>query len=474
MAPPWAGAARRAAPALPRLALPPDGDGGDENLKDYPIEEDPELTIRSVVNNRLLYQEGWGVQALKHSLTYSGGHSRGCVRGWAPARRHGFLPFSPFTRPSVVAVAEAIPFAALAAGSHERLYALKGEVLARGLRRHLGVDMPAFPKRRFQHGAGGRRWRAAGAPRGAVPRALRGGGGGASRSPRPAPRACDDGGAPHGPARRRGDPATRLLHRQFLAHSPVPPSSPMPPSSRAQRSDLDAATVKALRQQKPAIDPWRPLGTLWEHERQPGGAVAPVLTVFLAGAECPFSCVFCDLWRHTLEGPTPRGALPVQLRRALAEAGPIAPEAQVKLYNASNFFDARAVPPEDDEALAALLAPFAQVVVECHPRLVGDRAEQFAAMLGRAAAAAPGSAGTKPRLQVAIGLETVHPEALPRLGKAMSLDDFAAAAARLRAIGAGVRAFVLIGVPYVAAEEAAEWPSARPPGRSRTASSTCR
>ena len=132
-----------------------DGDGGDENLKDYPIEEDPELTIRSVVNNRMLYQEGWGVEALKHSQTYSGGHSRGCVRGWAPARRFGFLPFSPFTRPSVVAVAEAIPFAALTAGSHERLYALKGEVLSRGLRRHLGVDVPIAPKRRFQHGAGG-------------------------------------------------------------------------------------------------------------------------------------------------------------------------------------------------------------------------------------------------------------------------------------------------------------------------------
>ena len=38
-----------------------DGDGGDENLKDYPIEENPELTIRSVVDNLMLYQEGWGV-----------------------------------------------------------------------------------------------------------------------------------------------------------------------------------------------------------------------------------------------------------------------------------------------------------------------------------------------------------------------------------------------------------------------------
>ncbi len=49
-----------------------DGDGGDENLKDYPIEENSELTIRSVVNNRMLYQEGWGVDSIKHSLTYSG------------------------------------------------------------------------------------------------------------------------------------------------------------------------------------------------------------------------------------------------------------------------------------------------------------------------------------------------------------------------------------------------------------------
>ena len=69
----------------PEWHLLVDGDGGDENLKDYPIEANSELTIRSVVNNRMLYQEGWGVEAIKHSLTYSGGYSRGCVRGYACA-----------------------------------------------------------------------------------------------------------------------------------------------------------------------------------------------------------------------------------------------------------------------------------------------------------------------------------------------------------------------------------------------------
>ena len=130
-----------------------DGDGGDENFKDYPIEENSELTIHSVVNNLMLYQEGWGVEAIKHSLTYSGGQSRGCVRGYAPASDQDFMVCSPNTAPNVIAVAEAIPFAALADGSQEKLYALKGELIARGIRQVFGRAFPGFPKRRFQEGA---------------------------------------------------------------------------------------------------------------------------------------------------------------------------------------------------------------------------------------------------------------------------------------------------------------------------------
>ena len=137
----------------PEWRLLVDGDGGDENLKDYPIEANSELTIRSVVNNRMLYQEGWGVDSLKHSLTYSGGYSRGCVRGYACASRHGFVSFSPYTRPAVIAVAEAVPFAELTSGSHERLYALKGEIVRRGVSAVLALEMPIYPKRRFQHGS---------------------------------------------------------------------------------------------------------------------------------------------------------------------------------------------------------------------------------------------------------------------------------------------------------------------------------
>ena len=130
-----------------------DGDGGDENLKDYPIEANPELTIRSVINNPMLYQEGWGVGKIKHSLTYSGGLSRSYARTYAPAQSFGFRGFSPFTRPGVVAVAEAIPFITLTNYDVERLYQLKGEVVSHGVQAVTGLTMPVFEKRRFQHGA---------------------------------------------------------------------------------------------------------------------------------------------------------------------------------------------------------------------------------------------------------------------------------------------------------------------------------
>jgi asparagine synthase (glutamine-hydrolysing) len=130
-----------------------DGDGGDENLKDYPIEENPELTIRSVLHNSMLYHEGWGVAAIKHSLTYSGGLSRGYVRTYAPATTAGFDVFSPYTQPALIRIAEGIPFVELTEYNHDRLYRLKGEIVAAGVKAVTGFDMPLFEKRRFQHGA---------------------------------------------------------------------------------------------------------------------------------------------------------------------------------------------------------------------------------------------------------------------------------------------------------------------------------
>ncbi|MCX6378014.1 MAG: asparagine synthase-related protein [Armatimonadetes bacterium] len=144
--------------AYPNLKYLLDGDGGDENLKSYPL-EDSDLTISSVLRNPLLYQEGWGVHAMKHSLTYSGGLSRSYVRTFAPAMKYGFQAFSPYSIRSVIAASLTIPFDVMLNGSAERLAALKGDVVSSGIRTVIGVDMPIHTKRRFQDGVGGETYR---------------------------------------------------------------------------------------------------------------------------------------------------------------------------------------------------------------------------------------------------------------------------------------------------------------------------
>lgn len=212
---------------------------------------------------------------------------------------------------------------------------------------------------------------------------------------------------------------------------------------------LATREIRALRGAKARPDPWARPPALLEEERLPdGGGVAPALTVFLSGAECPFTCVFCDLWRHTLDEPTPAGALVAQLEAVLADRAAFPrldlAATVIKLYNASNFFDDRAVPREDRRELAGLLEGARRVVVECHPRLVGPSGHRFARALGG-------------RLEVALGLETVHPEAFARLNKGMERADFDRAVAALREQGVAVRAFVQVGLPWVPPGEAVEW-----------------
>lgn len=211
----------------------------------------------------------------------------------------------------------------------------------------------------------------------------------------------------------------------------------MTPSSEDQR-------IRDLRPAKRLFDAWRPIGVHLEEERDEQGKLVPCQTVFLTGRECPFTCVFCDLWQYTSDEPTPPGAIPAQISQAFEEHGTPPDGATIKLYNASNFFDDRAVPSEDWAAIAGLLKPFSKVIVECHPRFVGESCGRFADLL-------------RGRLEVAMGLETVHPVALPRLNKKMTLETFDQAASYLKSLGVEVRSFVLVGAPYIPQAETVEW-----------------
>jgi radical SAM enzyme (TIGR01210 family) len=191
------------------------------------------------------------------------------------------------------------------------------------------------------------------------------------------------------------------------------------------------------------VDPYAAHGSLVEEERRPDGKIEKALTVFLAGAECPFTCSFCDLWRWTIDGPTPPGALTRQLESVLLALEPPLPD-RLKIYNASNFFDLRAVPEEDLSGFAVLTSSFAAVTVESHANTIGPKTLAFARQI-------------RGRLEVAVGLETIHPLAAARLNKRLDLARFDWAARLLSNNGIDLRAFVLLGAPYVRAEESVAW-----------------
>jgi archaeosine synthase beta-subunit len=203
---------------------------------------------------------------------------------------------------------------------------------------------------------------------------------------------------------------------------------------------LDAWIVERRPARNP-VDPLRPYLFFTEDERSRDGEIVQVNTIFLTNRECPWRCLMCDLWKNTLTETAPAGAIPEQIEYALARL----PAARhVKLYNSGSFFDPGAIPVADYPAIAALLRPFEHVIVESHPALVGENCLRFHKMLTG-------------RLEVALGLETVHPTVLPRLNKRMTLDQFRDAARLLSSNGIDLRAFILVKPPFLQEDEALEW-----------------
>jgi radical SAM enzyme (TIGR01210 family) len=208
--------------------------------------------------------------------------------------------------------------------------------------------------------------------------------------------------------------------------------------------ELPADRDRWILERRPAresLDPRRPYAFFVEEECSKDGTVLPVSTVFLTNRECPWRCVMCDLWRNTLTESVPIGAIADQIDYALAR---LSNARQIKLYNSGSFFDRRAIPPEDFPAIADRVKSFERVIVESHPSLLGESSLRFRDLLQ-----AP--------LEVAMGLETVHPEVLARLNKRMSLGQFAAAADFLRDQAMDLRVFVLVKPPFMEEDEAFHW-----------------
>ena len=201
--------------------------------------------------------------------------------------------------------------------------------------------------------------------------------------------------------------------------------------------------IESLRPPMERPSAWSIPKVLHSREACQRDVLVDTTTVFLTGAECPFRCSMCDLWKYTTIERTPDGAIPYQLRQAIAGTE-LKPKHWLKLYNASNFFDGASVPKCDLSEIARLCEPFERVIVENHPRFCDERMRWFAENISG-------------QLEVAMGLESIHAGAMQWMNKGMTLSDFDQAVEQCRQLQIDVRVFVLLHPPGVPTAESIAW-----------------
>jgi len=204
---------------------------------------------------------------------------------------------------------------------------------------------------------------------------------------------------------------------------------------------INGKWIVSNRGSKNLVDQRFPYAWLAEKERLSSGKIEDVGIIFLTNRECPFHCLMCDLWENTTDYSVPVGAISDQIEWALAQMPKVK---HLKLYNSGSFFDERAIPKEDYKQIASLLNNFETVIVESHPKFINEKCLYFRDML-------------KPELQVAIGLETVHPEVLQKLNKQMKVVDFRNSVNFLNQNGINSRAFILLKPPFLTESEGVYW-----------------
>jgi len=222
---------------------------------------------------------------------------------------------------------------------------------------------------------------------------------------------------------------------------PLPISNACYPSAPQEQTSW----IVARRPERNVHDVRKPYHAMLEQEIGPDGILWDVATLFLVNRECPFRCLMCDLWKNTTREPVTAEDIVAQVEAGLAQTGP---GRAVKLYNSGSWFDPSAVPIEAYEPVARLVAGFERVIVESHCAFLGERAEHFLMLLRRY--------NPSVTLEVAIGIETVHPEVLARLNKRVTTADFVAAAEWLHMRGMALRSFVLLRPPFLTEDEGLE------------------
>ena len=188
---------------------------------------------------------------------------------------------------------------------------------------------------------------------------------------------------------------------------------------------------------------------VWLDKDNTPNGVYDSLTIVLNTGGCRWAraggCTMCGYVAESVDGGTVahedllsqiEGSLAYEREHAKEPAG------QVKIYTSGSFLDEREIPAETRAAIAEEFADRDRIVVESLPDFVDT--ERFRAFTDRGL-----------EIDVAVGLETATDRIRHDcVNKYFQFADFERAAAKARAAGAGVKAYLLLKPPFLSEAEA--------------------
>ncbi len=185
--------------------------------------------------------------------------------------------------------------------------------------------------------------------------------------------------------------------------------------------------------------------TTWHEEELLGDGVVDSLVGILETRGCSHDresggCTMCGYAGDTPLRPPTEEELLAQVRHVGSRRG----DARwVKLYTSGSMLDPGEVPPSVLEAVVAAFGDGDMLTVESRAEhITRDRVEAL---------------GDASRREVAIGMESACDAVLSRsVHKGMTLEDFQRAAAVVKDAGANLRAYILLGPPFLTEAEAVE------------------
>ena len=210
---------------------------------------------------------------------------------------------------------------------------------------------------------------------------------------------------------------------------------------RGRGMDAHNQVMRDVRARNDAsYDPAKPTRVWIDEDRTPGGVYDSLTIILNTGG-----CTMCGYVAESVDGgAVAHEDLLAQIEAAKAHEREHAadPCGLVKIYTSGSFLDEREVGPETRRAIAAAFADRDRILVESLPDFVdAPKLRDFT--------------GHGLDTDIAVGLETATDRVRHDcVNKYFDFEEFVAAAETADAVGAGVKAYLLMKPPFIAESEA--------------------